>query len=188
MATLEMSSAFASAYVNRMHTLGTIITTVTPPLTTAALAATAASGTGLLNSGAGQYGWANTYFYIMKGTAPADFSTLINFNARSADVLLTFATANLNAGDFLPSNPNINPSLIQTNYVNASATGTATWFWWTQRVNPLLGTDFLILQIIGTVGAVGSGADLEIPSTSIVTANPYRISNLRLNWPTIWTF
>jgi len=187
MATLEMSSAFASGYVNRMHTLGTIISgSITA--TTANQAIISASQTGLLTSGAGQFNWSNTYFYIMKGAVPADFSTLTNFNARSADVLITYATANLAAGDFLPSNPNINPSLIQTNYVNAAATGTATWFWWTQRAGTMLGTDFFILQVIGTVGTVGSGADLEIPSTSIVAANAYRVSNIRLNWPTTWTY
>jgi hypothetical protein len=187
MATLEMSAAFASGYVNRMHTLGTIISASSSG-TTAAAATTSAAQCGILTSGSGQPGWANTYFYIMKGTVPVDFSTLVNFNARSADVLITFATANLAAGDFLPTNPNIDPSLIQTNYVNAAATGTATWFWWNVQAQTFSGTNFPILQIIGTVGTVGSGADLEIPSISIVAANPYRVSNIRLDWPTSWTY
>ena len=182
-----MSAAFASGYVNRMHTLATIVYSGSSGATAAA-ATTTASQTGILNSGAGQFGWSNAYFYIMKGTVPVDFSTLINFNARSADVLVTFATGNLSAGDFLPTNPNTDPSLIQTNYVNASASGTATWFWWTVQAQPFSGTNFPILQIIGTVGTVGSGADLEIPSTSVVAATPYRVSNIRLDWPTSWVY
>jgi len=127
----------------------------------------------------------------MKGTVPVNFSTLVNFNARSADVLVTYITQSLAPGDFSPTVSTTNPSTIATNYVVATATGTATWFWWTQRATVggnVNGTDALVHQVIGTVGTIGSGADLEISSVSITSGSAYRILNLRLNWPTTWVY
>jgi hypothetical protein len=44
--------------------------------------------------------------------------------------------------------------------------------------------DILVHQMIGTVGMTGSGADLEINNTTVVSGTVYRISNLRINFPT----
>ncbi len=187
MPTIEMSAGFVQPYVSRMFTLGTIISSSANG-TSAVLATTSAATTGLLNSGDNQFGWSNTLFYIMKGTPPVDFSVITTMASRSADILMTFKTANLNAGDFLPTNVNVNPAIIQTNYVNASVTGTATWFWWTQQAYAYPTSNYPILQVMGTVGTIGSGADLEIPNVNIVSGTPYRVSNLRLSFPTTWTF
>lgn len=188
MAVLELSAGFVSGgYLSRLFTLGTFFGAP------ASSATSRASVNGLLTStGTSNYGnTCNTYFYIMKGIIPADFSTLTNFNARSSDVLMTYVTKDQNAGDFLPTSLVANPSVITTIYVPATTTGTATWFWWTQRMTlggAVNGTDPFVHQIIGIVGAVGSNSDLEISDTNIISGNSYRIYNLRLNWPTIWTF
>jgi hypothetical protein len=137
--------------------------------------------------------YAGARFCIMKGTVPTDFSTLTNFNVRAADVLITFDTtpAMSSTGNnlFLPSQDAANPIIISTTYKNATASGVATWYWWTVRkVFSLLDTDPFCHQIIGTIGIVGSGADLEISDVNLVSGNAYRVYNLRLNWPTTWTF
>lgn len=188
MATVEMSPGFVTGgYVTRMFSLGTFTTGA------AASILSRAATSGLLTStGSSNFpNTSNTFFYIMKGTVPTDFSTLVNFNARSADVLITYTTGSLAALDFSPTLSTVNPSTTTTNYVTASVTGTATWFWWTQRATTggsVNGTDALVQQIIGTVGIIGSGADLEIPSVSIVSGNAYRVFNLQFSWPTSWTF
>jgi len=187
MATIEMSPGFVNGYVTRMHSLSTF--TGAPASSILSRASTSGLLTSTFNSNYSNT--SNTYFYIMKGTVPVNFSTLVNFNARSADVLITYVTASLAPGDFSPTIANVNPSNITTNYVNATATGTATWFWWTQRATvggSVNGTDALVQQVIGTVGIIGSGADLEIPSVSIVSGSAYRVNNLRLSWPTSWVF
>ena len=73
-------------------------------------------------------------FCIMQGTVPTDFTTLTTFNARSADLLITYTpdpqiTPNL-SNQFLPTVQAATPMVLATSYVDATATGTATWFWW----------------------------------------------------------
>lgn len=126
---------------------------------------------------------------IMKGTMPSDFNELTGSNSRSTDVLLKFITATAQKGNlnnFGPTVANINPATIQTDYVKATANGTATWFWWT--VSEQGNGTALFHQIIGTVGAAGSGEDLEIPDTNVITDLAYRITNLKLLFPVSWTY
>jgi hypothetical protein len=131
---------------------------------------------------------------IMKGTVPVNFSTLTSFNAQSANVLVTFdSSANTGGGanNFIGTQDNSNPMVITTTYINAIASGTATWFWWfTSLANNTAwnNSDLPANQIVGTVGITGSGADLTLPSVAITSGNPYRIVNYRLQIPTEWTF
>lgn len=141
---------------------------------------------------------------IMQGTVPTDFSTLTSSAVRSSDILCSFpvyqdTTASINpsnAGNAtLTYNPcilNSNPCTIGTTYVNAVASGTATWFWWRVlpniNVNPYVPVGTIIHQIIGDVGVAGSSAVLQLPSTSIVSGQPYRIQNFQLAFPTTWTY
>jgi hypothetical protein len=135
-------------------------------------------------------------FAIMKGAVPTDFSTLTSYSVRMADTLVLFdstpytSTSGTNA--FAPTQQDVNPMIISTIYINATASGTATWYWW--FTTPLSGSNIwnnTILpynQIIGTVGVSGSGADLTLPSVAITSGNPYRIFNYRLQIPASWTF
>jgi hypothetical protein len=128
----------------------------------------------------------------MKGTIPASATVTANINARASDILATFGAGSVSSGDFVTSQLTVNPAVISTQYVAASASGTATWFWWI--VPPTLGSGNRdtaatpIHQIIGTVGATGTGSDLELVSTTITAGEQYRILNLRILFPTTWTY
>jgi hypothetical protein len=120
--------------------------------------------------------------YIMKGSVPSNFTGLTLGN-RTSDILITYETAN---GNFDSCGYANNVFTMNTSLVQATGTGTATWFWIynTGVVNAAIAP---VQQIIGTVGTIGSGADLEIQTTSIVTGSPYRISNLVFVMPDSWS-
>jgi hypothetical protein len=119
--------------------------------------------------------------YIMQGAVPSDFTTLTSVNARVADILVEFRSSN---SDFASSSYANNVFTLNTSLVQATNTGTATWFWIIQTPNAQSTPN---QQIAGTVGTIGSGADLEISSTSLVGGSSYRISNLVFNMPDSWT-
>lgn len=183
MPTLEMSSAFSTGYVTRMLGKSSGIYGGATPATSPLMSQCTGGSYGQVGT--------NMILMILKGTVPADFSTLTSLSVRSADVLMTFSTI---AGDFTPAIANVNPGIISTIYRASAAAGTATWFWWvTRQIGDGAGSVYTqyttpINQMFGTVGITGGGADLEIPDTNIVSGLPYRITNLRLNFPTTWTY
>lgn len=125
---------------------------------------------------------------IMKGVVPTNVTALTSFADRSADVLITYDSA---ANTLSPSSSTyyLNPAVFTSVFVAASASGTATWFWWTCRpANGPVPQNTLLQQIIGTIGLTGGGDDLEIPNTSIVSGQLYRITDLRLQLPRIFTY
>lgn len=130
---------------------------------------------------------------IMKGAVPTSFSELTTFNTRANDVLVMFdssPSSSSNAlNDFAGTIDTTNPVTISTLYVNASASGVATWFWcFVTPANYMVfdNSATIINQFFGTVGITGSGADLTLPTTNIVMGNPYRIYNLQFQFPTEW--
>lgn len=135
-------------------------------------------------------GWASQacQITIMKGVVPTNITALTSFADRSADVLITYDSA---ADNLSPSATTyyLSPAVFTSVFVTASASGTATWFWWTCRpANGPTPQNTLNQQIIGTVGLTGGGDDLEIPNTSIVAGQLYRISDLRLQLPRIFVY
>lgn len=138
---------------------------------------------------------ASAMINIMGGSVPTSLTGLSSYADRSADVLASFTTPygiDVPAGvqDFTMVFTNINPVIVSSNYKEASGSGTATWFRWMVVTRPQ-GTqppDTMIHQIIGTVGLSGSGADLEMDDTAIVAGNQYRISSLRLLFPSTFTY
>jgi len=175
MSVIDLSSGFMVGLPNRILRLGDTTATSHVPAVT-----------GLLMAADNTY-WSPTgSIYIMKGTVPADLSTLTSWPVRSADLLVEFAAR---YAHFAPTQHTVNPAVISTIYVTAAAAGTATWFWWTTR--PSLqanGGDSIIHQVVGTVGLTGSGADLEMDSVSITAGESYRIINLRIQFPSSWTY
>lgn len=165
-------------------------------LGTATSAGNSVSGRGFLISHAQNVNDIGARLAILKGTVPTDFSTLTSYNARSADTLILFdatpTTSSTGINQFTGSQDNTNPMVVTTLYVNATASATATWFWW--FTTPLSGSNVFnntvtpYNQIVGTVGITGSGADLTLADVSIVSGNPYRIYDYRLQIPTSWTF
>lgn len=133
-------------------------------------------------------------FHIMKGSVPSNLSSITSFSTRSADVLLSWAATmpfNQSPGNFTPSTATyyLNPAVFTSSYKAASASGTATWFWWTVRAAPFNELqNTLFQQIAGTVGVTGSGADLEISSTTITENALYRLFNFRLQFPTTFNY
>ena len=150
------------------------------------------AATGLLQQGNGYPNGCTGTINFMQGSVPTDFSTLTTVGSRASDILCRFQTGQDNAGDFGVSQYNTNPCVIATQYVDAIATGTATWFWWYSAENSISGQPTnaspLVQQAFGTMGLTGSGSDLEMISTSIVAGRPYRILNLRVQFPSIWTY
>lgn len=132
------------------------------------------------------YGQIYVVFHIMQtGTGiPSDFSTLTSVTSRAADQLITFGSGSLTDATFVNTcNVSTNPAVINSLYRAASATGTATWFRWLVYNGTY---SVVVHQAIGTVGISGSGADLELPNTNIITGQLYRILNLRIQIPTSW--
>jgi len=143
---------------------------------------------------------AGALFYIMKGAIPTDLSAITNFSDRSADVLCAFDATHWssvnNVNDFANSQVSVRPAIINSVYNVASQSGQATWFWWVVRywagnhfVNSTAeGLPCFVHQIAGTVGTSGSGADLELPSTDIISGQTYRVYNFRVQLPSTWTY
>lgn len=181
MPVIEMSAGFAAGLPSRMMRFGE---SYDFPYD--------ASNTGLLNAG---HMWGNingpaVYLYLMRGAVPVSFPSQIS--ARQSDILVSYVVNNTSGGNFLTSQVTTNPVIVSTEYVTASQSGTATWFWWvcTSTVGFANTTpgNTLFQQIIGTVGLPGSGNDLEVPSTTITAGEQYRVLNLRLQFPTSWTY
>lgn len=139
-------------------------------------------------------GAANTLGYqpkinIYKGTVPTFADLGANISTRSADLLITLTGANAGAIGAVNTISGVTywRVTVPTNAsaTVASASGTATWFVMTASGSSgALSTNPAML---GTVGATGSGADLEIANTSIVSGQSYSTSVIYLNFPVEWT-
>jgi len=104
---------------------------------------------------------------IMKGSVPTSFSGLDSYTTdRVSDQLIQFfdiATA---------YNSSPQPHFLFKGGDEPEATailsGTATWFWYV--LNGTRGA-------LGTIGIIGSGADMEIRDTNIVAGRKYRLGH-----------
>ena len=131
---------------------------------------------------------------IMSGTPPSS-PTIASLSSVASQVLCTFSSGYNTSGDFMPTVINTNPAVIATNYVNATASGTATWFLLSVVPATLNGWAFtpnasaaLIHQIIGTVDVPSSDADLIMESTTLTAGQPCRVVNMQLLFPTTWSY
>ena len=126
----------------------------------------------------GLYAYNYPSLRIMKGTVPTDFTGLTSSSSRASDVLIQYDKI---TGELVNSST-ANPITINTVYKTPIASGTATWFW-------LYSGDELKQQMVGTVGTVSSGADMEISSVNIVSGTAYRVINSNfLTIPSVWTY
>lgn len=128
---------------------------------------------------------------IYKGT-PENFSTFTDRSTRSSDVLITFTLpvgtgsytdlGQINAGAANAAR-SYKVGIALANQA-AAASGTASWFLMCRS-----GTTSLTDKgaFMGTVGTTGSGADMEIPSTSIVSGSNYQSNGFYFNFPQNWT-
>ncbi len=123
---------------------------------------------------------------LMSDTMPADINTVTSYSAILPNILVNYRTvANLYPVSIITSNQVTFNSL----YVNAIASGTATWFLgYSVGFNNYTGqlSDTIFQGFMGTVGVPNSGSDLEISSVSIVAGSSYKILDLKLVFPTSW--
>ena len=145
----------------------------------------------------------STRLNIYKGTRPP-MSTLTNLNDYSSNLLISFQIPAYSADRSLTgmyfdqssavaSNATISKSVdypgmtaylgICPSFVSASASGTATWFWFGNYATPtaLAGRSF----VTGTVGITGSGSDLEIASTAIAANELYKSMGFKFYIPAV---
>ena len=135
---------------------------------------------GFYNSGISGFNYGT--ITLMKGTVPADFTSLVNSTSRASDVLVTWTTSQ---SGFTFNNPVTNDdgiAQIDSPYSVASASGIATWFWWYITTN----TTTILAQLCGTVGTVGT--DMIIADTTIIAGANYRFQNLKFDIPTEYTY
>lgn len=139
--------------------------------------------------------------YIMSGTRP-DVNTITDYAVLQSDVLLIYSTLMGGAGTpaayasnmFTLSSPAAstvappgNVLSFTSSHVAAIKTGVATWFMIASR-NPGVTDSTLVNVVTGSVGIPGSGADLIIPSTSVVEANLYKLVNFSVTLPSTITY
>lgn len=114
---------------------------------------------------------ASSYLRICKGTPPANEQEVslltTGSGGRLSDVLIQYSDWN-----------HIGSNAYGTQFVNATESGTATWFYITS----------LNLGIIsGTVGTTNA-ADLVIGSTAIQQGLSYRVTNFTISLPEIISY
>ena len=127
---------------------------------------------------------------LMSGTIPADFSTLTAANSLSDQVLwshtlLDFEEWVTETANFGGSSLRNKALLNMNNYVQATQTGTAEWFWYSVPTGTSSDAS-IYFQFIGSVGT--SGTDLILPTTSITSGKNYRIRGLELQIAQDYTY
>lgn len=126
------------------------------------------------------------YFRIFKGTVPTDFSWMVDsqtYPTRAADKLIEWS-AHSPDWTFTLTYPS-SEFIFNCSPKTATASGTATFFHWGVKKGESYAYGN---QVIGTVGVTGSGADLEIPDTNIISGNNYRITNAKWKVPTGFSY
>lgn len=121
---------------------------------------------------------AESVLEIYKGTVPT-FPTLTNASTVAANLLISFPLANPSSISTLAGSAIyqlLGKRLIDT---AATAGGVATWFLLRRTNTTALNTSG---GMIGTVGLLGSGEDLEVPSTIIVQGQNYQSAGFTLSW------
>ena len=129
--------------------------------------------------------WYYTTIKVMQNTEPSNFSGFTANTSYDSDLLFTVTPSvqsaptatQVTSGEYWTMNFNHNVPVV------ATGTGTATWFWMYAdgTTNSTGGTPRLMAR--GSVGATGSGADLEIANTSITNGSTYLITSLKFLIP-----
>lgn len=144
-------------------------------------------------SGSGIVTWVVPYseggpnMALMKGAVPTSFSGTL-WNARSSDTLVEWYLRLGSGTGGMAVNITNNPFVITSQYSNAIASGTATWFIVNGIYQTWNGPLAIDQQFIGTVGTVGAGTDLEMINTSITSGNPYKVQSISIQIPLTYTY
>lgn len=151
-------------------------------------ASTVATPTLVTQSSYGVYCRINIYKGTRPTTRPSDASIynvdkLIQFEAGDKDAGNNdFSTAS--GSSVTLSGTTVTAQIISV-FKAATASGTATWF-------ALVSSNSTFTSVYhwttGTVGVVGSGADLIISNTNIVSGEQYKIANLTLALSSVFNY
>lgn len=120
-----------------------------------------------------------TQIYLCANTIPVATPTVSNINSNK---LITWIQ--VGSTDLSPTVTTGQTCVISTTANVATATGTATWF----TMCVVVAGTTAVSSVTGTVGLIGSGADLEIADTSITAGTSYRVSNFTLTLPSTFTY
>ena len=132
---------------------------------------------------------------VMSGPIPTNIETLTSAEPPPAGTTVLWELGtNGNASQWAPTQDNwyTDPTTISSIFTPVSATGIANWFWistvrWGSDGSSISGAFFsynpAVHNIIGTVGLVGSGSDMEMLNTSLVTGQFLRLLNLKFQLP-----
>jgi hypothetical protein len=123
---------------------------------------------------------------IYKGT-PETFPSFADRSTRASDVLITFTLQSTTSSYTITGTVGQKYRVLIGKHLaqqTASASGQASWFLLCRS-----GTTTLADKggMLGTVGLVGSGADLEVPSTNIVSGEYYASAGFHVNLKFDWT-
>jgi hypothetical protein len=144
------------------------------------------------------YSLMNIHVAMYSGTPPTGFGDLDDSNSvPSGTAMLWHFVVGQSTGYW--STPGVNnggaeaTATFTSNFAAAIASGTASWFrmWTSQQTTPT-GSEGMTAnkrgQLIGTIGTGGSGADLILPATNIVSGKSYKIDGLKLQLATDYTY
>lgn len=181
MAKIEFSPVFATGLPSRLAGIGQSTYSLPSP-----------SAIGFLNDG---YLSNSTELHLFKGTRPTKAEMISSRNLGTAgtpfrlalgnNILVRFINSINNNTSLTLTNNNI--LTINTSFVAAEASGSATWFCLFHTTSGLSSGSFGNF-ITGDVGITGSGADIEIPDTNLTSGELYRILGWKLKFPSSWEY
>lgn len=130
---------------------------------------------------------------LMSGTRPAMSSITANTAPAGTTILwearaLGQLSSTSNTFRQAPNSWYLNPAVFSTVLVAATAAGTASWFWFlTVAANSIgtISTNTVYHNITGTVGTVGSGADMIMASTTVAVGQFIRMNAFKIKFPTL---
>ena len=175
MPTIEFSSVAMSKQMEIMYSV--------PNLSTTSMPGTTAFRTPLCWESLVQ-----TRIFALRGTRPTTRPT--DLSTISPDILVIWSGTTHWNGDTGP----VTMSMVGTTHTiqitstltTAQLSGTATWF---ALVNHNTSAPNLVYGwVTGSVGLPGSGADLIIANTNIVSGQSYKIANLTLTQTSVFTY
>ena len=128
--------------------------------------------------------------YIYKGTVPTP-SDVTSYGLTSITALSATNPATFRASDLLLtygiSGAAVSGSAIALTLAQATAIASGTASWFCLGVYPGYGTyngaSYYPNLIVGTVTLTNGGGDIEMPSTSIISGNIYKMPQLELKFP-----
>lgn len=147
----------------------------------------------------------STMLNIYKGSKPTSSDQVTNLNNYSSDLLISFSmpagingmkcmTHDMyNAENITINSTYKNPGIVSfllgicTTKTTASATGTATWFWFGNSSNPTDLSD--IAFVVGGIGVVDDGScEMVIENPNISAGEQYISGGFKFTFPSSITF